>query len=126
MARPAIEITPELCQKAESLAAQGLTMDQIANVLGIGERTLYEKQAAYPQFSQAIKTGRDKGIAQVTNALFKKATEGDTQAQKYYLNNRDNQNWKERRENTHQGPEGGPVQIQEIQRTIVDPQKRSS
>ncbi len=101
MGRPPIEITPELCQKAESLAAQGLTMDQIASVLGMSRGTVYDKQANFPDFSDAIQAGRDKGIAQVTNALFKKATDGDIAAQKYYLNNRDNGNWKDRIENTH-------------------------
>ena len=91
---------PELCKKAESLAAQGLTMDQIAQTLGMGRTTLYEKVKEYPYFSDAIEQGRSKGIAQVTNALFKKATDGDVSAQKYYLNNRDNKNWKDRIDNT--------------------------
>lgn len=73
MARPVIEITEELCKKAESLAAQGLTMTQIANVLGMGESTLYAKQAEFSEFSEAIKRGQDKGVAVVCNALFESA-----------------------------------------------------
>lgn len=71
--RPPIEITPDICQKAQSLAAQGMTMDQIALCLGMGERTLYEKKAKYLQFSQAIEEGQAKGIGIVTNALFQRA-----------------------------------------------------
>lgn len=97
--RPLIEITDELCRKAESLAAQGLTIKQIAMSLGMGERTLYEKVNAHPHFSQAIEVGRAKGIAQVTNALFKRATGGDVSAQKYYLNNRARGEWSERHVN---------------------------
>jgi len=108
--RPLIQITPELCKKAESLAAQGLTMEQIAHTLGMGERTLYEKVKEYSHFSQAIEQGRSKGIAQVTNALFKKAIDGDVPAQKYYLNNRDNANWKDRINNEHSGPDGKPIE----------------
>jgi orotate phosphoribosyltransferase-like protein len=44
MARPKIEITEELCKKAEALSAQGLTMEQIATVLGMSASSLYEKQ----------------------------------------------------------------------------------
>ena len=126
--RPKIEITKELCKKAEGLAAQGLIMDQIAHVLGMGERTLYEKIKEYPQFSQAIESGRAKGIAQITNALYKKASEGDVSAQKYYLNNRDNRNWKDRIEskNEHSGPEGKPIQITQIERIIVKPTNTDS
>ena len=113
--RPQFEITDEVCQQAEKLAAQGLTIDQIANVLGMGKRTLYEKKAEYPQFSHAIEAGRSKGIATITNALFKKANEGDVAAQKYYLNNRDNRNWKDKVTTEHTGSDGGPIQVQEIQ-----------
>lgn len=73
MGRPAIEITEDLCRKAESLAAQGLTMEQIALSLGMGERTLYEKKAEYTQFSQAINAGQAKGVAIITNKLFERA-----------------------------------------------------
>lgn len=99
--RPLIEITEEICKKAETLAAQGLTMPQIALSLGMGHSTLYEKKESYPEFSEAIETGRAKGIATITNALFSNAKKGDTQAQKYYLNNRDNANWKDRQTTDH-------------------------
>tara|TARA_R110000822_G_scaffold203133_1_gene340050 strand:- start:732 stop:1124 length:393 start_codon:yes stop_codon:yes gene_type:complete len=109
--RPKIEITPEVCQKAESLAAQGLTMDQIASVLGMGERTIYEKQAEYPHLAQSIKDGRSKGIATVSNALFTKAKAGDNTAMIFYLKNRDPDNWEEVQKRQHSGPEGGPIEI---------------
>ena len=96
MGRPLLEITDEICEEAKTLAGQGLTMEQIAAVIGMGVRTIYEKQADYPQFSQAIEAGRAQGIATITNALFDNARSGDTNAQKYYLNNRDNANWKDR------------------------------
>lgn len=106
MARPKIEITEELCQEAKKLAAQGLTKEQIASVLGMGESTLYEKQVSSPEFSDAIAAGKAQGIQKVTNALFNNCIEGDVPAQKYYLNNRDNDNWKDRITNTHQGSVG--------------------
>jgi len=85
MARPAIEITEEIIEKAESLAARGLTMEQIASCLGMGERTLYEKKALYPQLAQAIKEGGDKGISIIANALFENAKSGNTTAQIFYM-----------------------------------------
>ena len=100
MGRPLIEITNALCKKAEKLAGQGLTIDQISTYLGMGTATLYEKVNKYPEFSDAITRGRAKGIDKITNALFDKALDGDVQAQKYYLNNRDNKNWRDRHEHT--------------------------
>ena len=126
MGRPLIQITEELCKKAESLSAQGLTMEQIAQTLGMGERTLYEKVKEYPHFSQAIEAGRAKGIAQVTNALFKKATDGDVSAQKYYLNNRDNANWKDRIDSNVNQIVEGSLTITKVERVIVKPSNSNS
>ena len=53
--RPPIVITEELCNQAEDFASKGLTVDQIAAMLGMGESTLYEKQLDFPEFSEAIK-----------------------------------------------------------------------
>ena len=85
--RPLIVIDDELCKRAEGYAAQGLTMNQIASVLGISETTLYDKQSKFSEFSDAIKRGKNKGIATITNALFNKAREGDNTAMIFYLKN---------------------------------------
>jgi len=87
--RPRFEVTPEVCEQVENLAAQGLTVDQIALVLGVHKATLFDKQNEYPDFSDAIKRGRGKGIANVTNALYEKATvDKDNTAMIFYLKNR--------------------------------------
>lgn len=109
--RPPIEITDEVCQKAESLAAQGLTMDQIASVLGMGERTIYEKQVEFPHLAQSIKDGRSKGIATVSNALFNKATAGDNTSMIFYLKNRDPDNWEEVSKRQVSGPDGESIKV---------------
>ena len=99
--KPPLKIDKQLCLKAETFAAQGLTMSQIANVLGMGESTLYEKQQQYPELLESIKRGKDKGIATITNALFNKAKNGDNTAMIFYLKNR--AGWKDRVETEHIG-----------------------
>tara|TARA_Y100000114_G_scaffold141925_1_gene148068 strand:- start:669 stop:1082 length:414 start_codon:yes stop_codon:yes gene_type:complete len=101
MARPKIEITEELCKKAEALSAQGLTMAQIASVLGMSASSLYEKQKEYLELLESIKRGKDKGIATITNALFNSAKEGNLGAQIFYLKNR--AGWKDKIETEHTG-----------------------
>ena len=86
--RPKFEITPEICEQVENLSAQGLTVDQIASVLGVSRQTIYERQNEYPEFSDALKRGRGKGVANVTNALYTKAIDGDNTAIIFYLKNR--------------------------------------
>lgn len=91
--KPPIIITDEMIDKAEAMAARGLTMEQIASCLGIGSTTLYNKCNQYPKFDEAIKHGRDKGISIVANALFENAKAGDKVAQIFYLKCR--AGWKE-------------------------------
>ena len=101
MGRPQIKITKKICEKAEKLSAKGLTMSQIASVLNMGESTLYEKQVQYPEFSESIKRGRNKGIEQITNTLFQKAVEGDNTSMIFYLKNV--AGWKDKVETQHTG-----------------------
>lgn len=58
---------------AEDYARQGMIDTEIAKKLGIGERTFYEYQDKYPQFSQAIKKGKAPVDVEVENALLKRA-----------------------------------------------------
>ena len=85
--RPQILINDEMIRRAEAYAAQGLTMPQIASVLGMSQTTLYDKKSKFSEFSEAIKRGKDKGIATITNALFNKARDGDNTAMIFYLKN---------------------------------------
>ena len=94
--RPKIVPDAAMRKKAERLASQGLTLEQIAHTLGICYQTLNEKRKEYTDFSDAIERGRAKGIAVITNSLFERAQDGDVSAIRYYLNNRDNANWKDR------------------------------
>lgn len=57
-------------QQAETLAAQGLTNEQIAQALGISEATLYNKKRENIEFQEALTRGRARGIAVVTNRFF--------------------------------------------------------
>jgi len=83
--RPPIEVN---IVQVEQLAAQGLTMAQIAAALGIGETTLYEKRIDYPHITEAIKRGQAKGIATITNSMFNSAKNGNITAGIFYLKNR--------------------------------------
>ena len=90
------EVTPELCAKVESLAAQGLTLAQICSCIGWNFQTLCNKRRQHKELVDAIKNGQDKGLAQVTNALFTNAKGGNLGAQCFYLKNRDRANWRDK------------------------------
>ena len=56
--------------QAETLAAQGLTNEQIAQALGISESTLYKNKKENTDLLDALTRGRARGIAVVTNRFF--------------------------------------------------------
>ena len=109
--RPTFKVTQRVINKAERVAAQGLTNEQIAITLGIHRCTLNEKKKLYPELKEAIERGRTKGIEEVTNALFEKAVEGDGPAMKFYLTNRDPANWKDVQERKLSGANGDEIKI---------------
>ena len=118
--RPPYKVTPELLQKIETLAAQGLTQEQICGCIGWSVETMCKKKKVFTELSDAIKRGRDKGLAVISNALFDKAKGGDTTAQIFYLKNRAPEEWKDRRDNTISSPDGGPVRITNIELVAPD------
>ena len=101
--RPAFEITEDVLKQVETYAAQGLTRDQIARCLSISDRTVYEKQKEFPQFLQAIQDGKAKGVSIISNALFGSAKDGHFPAQRYYLQNRAPEAWRDSTDIVHKG-----------------------
>jgi hypothetical protein len=87
--------------KVEQLAAQGLGPTQIARALGISWDTYNKNKKRSSELSEAIKRGEARGLAKVTNSLFKSANQGNVTAQIFYLKNRDQKNWADRLETNH-------------------------
>lgn len=82
----------------EGWARDGLTDDDIAAKMGIGNRTLYEWKQKYPQILQSIKKGKEVIDYQVENALLQSALDGNTKAQIFWLKNRRPDKWREKQE----------------------------
>ena len=83
----------EVLEKIEILASRGLAEQDIANCIGINPTTLSEKKYENEQLQEALKRGKAKGLAQITNALFEQALSGSVGAACFYLKNRDSENW---------------------------------
>lgn len=96
--RKRIDIKPET---VEQLAAQGLGPTQIARALGVSWGVIDRNRKRSKEFNEALEVGRAKGLAKVTNSLFKSANDGNVTAQIFYLKNRDEKNWRDRVETTH-------------------------
>lgn len=66
-------IEPEGLLKIEGWARDGLTDEQIAKNIGISRETIYAWKKQYPNFSDALKKGKEVVDREVENALLKKA-----------------------------------------------------
>lgn len=93
--KPKIEID---LAKVEALASRLLTKEQIAISLGISTDTLYSRQRESPDFLDAIKRGREKGVAAVANKLVESAMDGNTTAQIFVLKTHGGPDWKDRQD----------------------------
>jgi len=136
----------EMCEVAHSMAQQGATDREVAEALDIAEGTLYRWKHEHPEFSEALKLGKEAADNRVEQSLYRRAVgysfdsikimqyEGDVViepfvehvppdvgAQKFWLTNRRGRDWREKREHELSGPNGGPMQLETIKRVIVDP-----
>ena len=71
-----------MLRQVEELAGYGLTMAQIAAVLGFSERTLHNKKT--DELVAALQRGKAKAAAIVGKALFVRAKEGDVPAIRWW------------------------------------------
>lgn len=74
MARPTDYIPNVHLAWAQSLAMDGLIDKEIADRMGIARSTLKLWEKNHPEFSDAIKIGKDSADAKVLTSLFKRAT----------------------------------------------------
>jgi len=134
MGRPT-KYKPEYNKKAYSYALLGMKDTQIADKFGVSESTLNDWKIKFPEFYQSLTQGKDEADSRVAAALYERAlgyshkavkifnndghitkvdyTEHyppDTTAGIFWLKNRQKQNWRDKQELEHSGPDGGPIQ----------------
>jgi len=97
----------EVLSQVEAMAGLGLTMEQIASVLGVGERTLHTYKASSEELSAAYQKGRARGAISVASSLRTQITAGNVTAMIFYLKTQCR--WKEPPREIS-GPDGGPIE----------------
>jgi hypothetical protein len=147
MARPS-KFKDEFIGQAEKLCKLGATDMEIADFFGVDVRTLYRWKGEHEAFCQALKSGKDEADDRVERSLFARANgyehdevdirvvagaivqtpirkyyPPDTTAAIFWLKNRKPGDWRETKAVELTGADGGPVKVQQIRRTIVDPTK---
>lgn len=122
MARPT-DYKPEFCQEAKTLCENGATDEELAEAFEVSVRSIYRWKANYPEFCQALKTGKEVADERVERSLYAKAVgytfdsekvfqfQGqivrtpvkehvppDTTAAIFWLKNRRAENWRDKSE----------------------------
>jgi len=69
----------------EKWTREGLTQDQIAKNLGVGVSTFRTYVAAYQELSETLKKGKAVAVAEVENALFRRALGYEYEETKTYF-----------------------------------------
>ena len=111
-------------KQVESLAANGLTQEQIACALGIRESTLTKRKKENTDFTDAIKRGKAKGIALVTNKLMESIKGGNMTGMIFFLKTQ--AGWKETNVQEHTGANGTALQPPVFNFNPVKPKDESS
>ncbi len=83
---------PDL-ERIEHLANCGLTIEQIANNIGVSRSTMFEKMRQNPELTDCIKKGATSSLEKVGNKLFESALKGNVTAMIFFLKCRGG--WKE-------------------------------
>lgn len=73
-----------MLRQVEELAGYGLTLPQIAAVLGFSERTMHRKKDSDEALVAAIERGKAKAAAIVGKSLFGRAKQGDVPAIRWW------------------------------------------
>lgn len=82
--RPKAVLTDKQLKELQDIS-RNMTISQIADYFGMGERTFYEIKAQNPAVAAAYKKGKATGIKDATGLLWTKMREGDTTAIIFYL-----------------------------------------
>lgn len=147
----------EYVEQAAKLCALGATDDEMADFFGVHRATLYRWKLEHPEFCDAIKSAKDIADERVERSLYQKATgynyteeqaikvkkaqheeevevvevtkhsPADTTAAIFWLKNRRKEEWRDKHDLEHSGPDGGPIEsVSIIQIVALEADERGS
>ena len=92
-----ISLTKKQRVQLETLAGVGMTVEQIADYLGVSKSTLDRRISEEPEVADALRAGRSKAHGKVLQAAYDMATDKKhSDFTKFYLRSR--YNWSEKQE----------------------------
>jgi hypothetical protein len=110
----------EYCDAVIECMAQGLSLTAFAGTILVARSTINKWMEEHPEFSEATKVGQAARTLWLERGLYASDSGPKTTAHIFGLKNSDPENWRDRVQNEHTGPNGGAI-VQRIERVIVDP-----
>lgn len=141
----------EYAEQAAKLCALGATDDELADFFEVHRATIYRWKLDHPEFCDSIKSAKSVADERVERSLYQKATgyevteeqavklkvdqykeevevvevrkhiAAETTAAIFWLKNRRPTDWRDVKAQEISGPNGAPLEVSEIRRTVVDP-----
>lgn len=114
---------PEYCNRVLELGGEGKSKVEIAFELGVCTSTVDNWVVAHPDFRSAMKRAKQaeqvwwerKGRDNLETQSFQSSMWSRSMAARFP------NDWRETHRQEQTGPGGGPVQVERVQRVIVDP-----
>lgn len=113
---------PKYCEESIEYLRQGFSVTALAGHIGVARSTIFKWAEENEEFSDALKTGQAMAAAFWERTLLNVALtgEGNATAAIFGVKNRSREDWRDKTETELTGSDGGPVQIQEIKRVVVN------
>lgn len=105
--------------------SKGHSLSKAAQAAGMGRETLYRWRMEDSKFNEEVEQAIEAGTDLLEDALFDKGKKLDDKAAVTAalatLKARRPEKWREYFRHEMSGPGGGPMQVEQIERTVVDP-----
>lgn len=117
---------PVFCERVIEFLKDGFSLAAFAGEIGVSRATVYNWVDAHPEFMDAVKTGQAGSVLWWERANRSLAMGGDGNATSiiFGLKNRAADEWRDVKATEISGPNGSPVELAEVRRTIVDPREK--
>lgn len=94
-------LQPEKLMLMRKWRRDGLTIEQVAQSVGVNQDTIYTWIKRFPEIAEALKNGKEEANAIIENKLFQKALTGNMTAIIFYLKN----NWRDKYNDSQLSPD---------------------
>jgi len=88
----------EYAERVMDYCLLGATNEELARIFEVNVSTIDKWIRDIPEFSSAVKDGREDADAKVSQSLYRTALAGNTTAQIFWLKNRRRLEWREKHE----------------------------